>query len=101
MNGKFTVRVKVVCLKTGLLSPVTVIVEVPGAVEARAAMVSVVVQVGLQEGCEKLPVAPLGSPVTEKLTGCVEPVSSVAVMVVAPDAPPAITVTVEGFAASE
>ena len=88
-------RVKVVVLPRGL--PVTVIVEVPGAVEAAAVMVSVVEQVGLQEGGEKLGVAPLGSPDTAKLTGCVEPASSVAVMVVAPDAPPAVTVTLPEF----
>ena len=95
VRDAFTVRVKVVVLPRGL--PVTVIVKVPGVVEVTVVMVSVVVQVGLQEGCENVAVAPLGSPDAEKPTGCVEPASSVAVMVVAPDAPRA-TVTPPEFA---
>ena len=90
-------RVKVVVLPTGL--PVMVIGKVPAGVENEVAMVRVVEQVGLQEAIENP--APLGSPDTEKLTACVEPASSVAVMVVAPGAPPAVTVTLPGLAASE
>jgi hypothetical protein len=94
-----TVRVTVVVRPSGL--PVTVIVEEPAAVVAAAVMARVVEQVGLQEGCENAAVAPLGRPDTAKLTAWVEPVSSVAVIVVDPGAPPAVTATEVGLAASE
>jgi hypothetical protein len=94
-----TLRVKVVVLPSGL--PVTVIVEEPAAAVAAAVRVRVVEQVGLQEAAEKFAVTPPGSPVTAKLTDWVEPVSSVAVMVVEPGAPPAVSATEVGLAASE
>jgi hypothetical protein len=78
-----------------------VIVEEPAAVATAGVMVRVVAQVGLQEGCENAAVAPLGRPDTAKLTDWVEPVSSVAVMVVEPGAPPAVSATEVGLAASE
>ena len=99
MNGVgLTTRLKVVVRPRGL--PVTVIGNVPVGVAAAVVMVSVLLQVGLQEAAEKFATAPLGSPDTAKLTDWVAPVSSVAVMVVDPDAPPAVTTTVVGLAAS-
>jgi hypothetical protein len=83
------------------LAPVTVIVEVLAAVPAATVMVTVVLQVGLQEGTENAAVTPPGSADSDKVTACVAPASSVAVMVVDPGAPPAVTATVVGFAASE
>ena len=65
----------------------TVIAKVPVGVVATVVMVRVVEQVGLQEATEKLAEAPLGSPDAEKDTLCVAPAVSVAVMVLAPEAP--------------
>ena len=74
--------VSVVVLLNGL--PVTVIVELPTGVVAAVAMVSVLVHVGLQEGAEKLAVAPLGRPEALRLTAWVVPVRRVAVIVLVP-----------------
>ena len=65
----------------------TVIENVPVGVVAAVVMVRVVEHVGLHEPTEKLAEAPLGSPDAEKDTLCVAPDVSVAVIVVAPDAP--------------
>ena len=83
------------------LVPVTVIVDVLAGVPPATVIVTVVEQVGLQEGAENAAVTPAGSGDREKVTAWVVPVRSVAVMVVDPGAPPAVIVTVGGFAASE
>src|SRR5262245_54026063 len=98
--GGETTRLKDVVRPRGL--PVTVIAKVPAGVAAEVVMVSVVEQVGLQEVGVNAIVVPLGSPepvkLTEavKLTGCVKPACSVAVVVLAPDAP-AVTITPPEF----
>ena len=99
-------RVKVVVLVTGVtpgavVLPVTVMVVVPVVAPAAAVSVTVVLQVGLQDGTENVPVTPAGSADSEKVTGCVVPLRRVAVMVVDPDAPAAVTVTVVGLVANE
>ena len=76
---------KVVVLLKGV--PVTVIREVPIGVEALVAIVSVLVQVGLQAVGLKVAVAPLGSPEAASETDCVVPETSVAVRVVVPEPP--------------
>src|SRR5512132_2280829 len=95
MSVKVVVRLGVLALV-----PVTVIVDVPGAAPAAAVIVTVVEQVGLQVAAENVAVTPAGSADSEKATGCVVPLRSVAVMVVVPEAPPAVTVTVVGLTAS-
>ena len=72
--------------------PVTVMGKLPVGVAAAVVMVTIVEHVGLQEATEKVAEAPLGSPDTAKLTACVAPARSVAVMVDVPEAP-AVTVT--------
>ena len=67
--------------------PVSVMVELPTGVELVVVIVSVLVQVGLQLGLEKLAVAPVGRPLAVRLTACVGPDTRVAVMVLLPDAP--------------
>jgi hypothetical protein len=102
LNAASTVRVKVVVLLAVFaLVPVTVIVEVLAVAPAEAVIVTVVEHVGLQEGDENDDVTPAGSAESEKATACVVPARSVAVTVVDPDAPPAVTVTLVGLAASE
>jgi hypothetical protein len=100
LNAAFTVRVKDVVLTRGATTTavvlVAVIVKAPVGVEADVVRVSTVEHVGLQEATEKFAVTPLGSPDTEKNTGCVWPLVSVAVIVVAPE-PPAVTVTPPEF----
>lgn len=82
--------------------PVTVMVETLAAAPAAAMIVTVVLQVGLQEGRLNVAVTPAGSAERENATGWVIwPDVSVAVMVVAADAPPAVTATVSGLAANE
>ena len=81
--------------------PVTVTLVVLAAAPVAAVIVSVVLQVGLQDGAENAAVTPAGSAERENATGCVWPDTSVAVMVVEAGAPPAVTVTVSGLAASE
>src|SRR5437667_4812507 len=83
------------------LVPVTVIVEVLGLAPAPAVRVTVVVQVGLHEAAEKVAVTPAGSGERENVTACVVPATSMAVTVVDPGAPPAVTLTTVGLAASE
>jgi hypothetical protein len=102
LNCAFTTSVKAVVLLAVLgLVPVTVIVEVLAVAAADAVRVTVVEQVGLQDGVENVAVTPAGSGDREKVTACVALVSSVAVTVVVPDAPPAVTVTLVGLTASE
>ena len=102
MSAAFTVRMNVVVRLAVLgLVPVTVIVEMLVVVPGAALMVSVVLQVGLQEATENAAVTPAGSADSENVTAWVVPASSVAVMVVEPGAPPAVTFTVSGLAANE
>ena len=101
-----TVSVKVVVrMRDGMpavvVRPVTVIAETLAAAPAAAAIVTVVLQVGLHEGAENVAVTPAGSGERENATDCVWPDRSVALMVVEADAPPAVTVTVSGLAANE
>ena len=56
-------------------------------VEALVAMVRVLAQLGVQVVGLKLAVAPVGSPEAAKVTACAVPDTSVAVRVVAPEAP--------------
>jgi len=67
--------------------PVTVIGKVPVGVVPIVAIVSMLMQVGLQEARENVAVAPAGSPEAAKLTACVAPDVSVAVIVFEPDEP--------------
>jgi hypothetical protein len=85
-----TTRLKDVVLLRGL--PVTVMENVPAGVDAAVVIVKVVEQVAVQEAGENAGMAPLGSPDRLKLTSSGSPPCSVAVMVVAPEAP-AVTVT--------
>ena len=64
--------------------------KVPVGVDPLVAIVNVLEQVGLHEPGENDAVAPAGSPEAAKLTGCVGPEASVAVIVFDPDAPWAI-----------
>ena len=102
MKAAFTERVKV-AVRLGVLGlvPVTVIEEVLAVAPAAAVMVTVVLQVGLHAGAENVAVTPAGSGEREKVTAWVVPARSAAVTVVEPDAPPAVTVTLAGFAANE
>ena len=79
-------------------APVTVIVYIPGGVEYKVMIVSTGDMVGfgvtVQVGAPPQPtpplnpgVAPLGSPLTESVTGCVDPVTSVTVIVLEPELP--------------
>ena len=81
--------------------PVTVIVEVLATVPGATVSVSVVEQVGLHEPDENPAVTPAGSAESEKVTACVTPACSAAVMIVDPGAPQAVTLTAVGFAVSE
>ena len=67
--------------------PVIVIVELPTGVLVLVLMVSVLVQVGLQLGLEKLAVAPAGRPLALRLTAWVVPAPKVAVRVEVPALP--------------
>ena len=75
----------VVVLLKGL--PVTVMRKVPVGVEALVAIVSVLVQVGVQAVGLKAAVAPVGSPEAARETACAVPETRVRVRVVAPTAP--------------
>ena len=66
--GKLTVRLNVVVLVTPPPVAVTVMVELPAAVELLVLMVSVEEQLGLQLVEDNEAVAPEGSPDTEKET---------------------------------
>jgi len=66
--GKLTVKPNVVVLVTPPPAAVMVMLELPAGVEPLVFMVNVEEQVGLQEADEKDPVAPEGSPDTEKET---------------------------------
>src|SRR2546425_953970 len=102
VRSTFTVSANVV-VRFGVLGlvPVTVIVEVLAAAAGAAVMVTVVLQVGVQEAAENVAVTPAGSGDSEKVTAWVVPARSVAVMVVDPGAPPAVTATLVGLAANE
>jgi len=81
----FTTKLNMVVLPKG--DPVTVIGTVPVGVAPVVAIVSVLEQSGLQEPGENIAVAPGGSPEASKLTGCVAPETSVAVIMFEPDEP--------------
>jgi len=86
LNGAFTTKLNVVVLFSGV--PVTVIGKVPVGVAPVVAIVSMLVQVGLQEPGENVAVAPAGrTEVTARLTACVAPETKVAVIVFEPDEP--------------
>jgi len=92
LKGAFTTKLNIVVLvgPVGGDVPVTVIRKVPVGVAPVVAIVNIFEQVGLQEAGrgEKEAVAPAGSPeVTARLTACVAPETSVAVIVFEPDAP--------------
>ena len=76
-----TVSAKVAVFTRLPAVPVTVTVEVAAGVVAAVVMVRVEVQVGLQLVLLKEAVAPVGSPLAVKLTACVVPDASVAVIV--------------------
>ena len=81
----FTTKSNMVVLPKG--DPVTVIGKVPVGVAPVVAIVSMLEQVGLQEPRENVGVAPAGSPEAAKLTACVAPETSVAVIVFEPEEP--------------
>ena len=72
-DGFVTVKLKVVVLDTSPPVPMTVIVWVPAGMVAGILIVSVVEELGEQEGGENEAVAPIGKPETEKETGLVIP----------------------------
>src|SRR5262245_29524081 len=78
----FTTRCNVVIPARGV--PVTVIGNEPGGVKAPVAMVSVLVQVGVQAVGTKVAVAPVGRPEATQVTACEIPATRVAVMVAVP-----------------
>jgi hypothetical protein len=67
--GKPTARLNVVVFVTPPPAAVTVMVALPAGIELLVLMVNVDAHAGLQEAVEKDPVAPEGSPETEKETG--------------------------------
>ena len=66
--GRLTVKLNVVVLVTPPPDAVTVMVELPAAVELLALMISVEEQLGLQLVEENEAVAPVGKPEAEKVT---------------------------------
>jgi hypothetical protein len=66
--GRFTAKLNVVVLVTPPPDAVTVMVELPAAVELLALMVSVEEQVGLQLVEENEAVPPVGKPEAENVT---------------------------------
>jgi len=86
--GKLTVKLNVVALVTPPPDAVTVMVEVPPAVEPVVLMVSVEEQLELQLFGEKEAVAPEGNPEAENVSGCVLPETNVALIALVTDAPP-------------
>jgi hypothetical protein len=83
-GGALTVSTKVVVLSASpVLAPLTVIVEGPRGVDEPMSIMMVVVKVGLPVKVAVPPVnvavAPVGSPVTDKVTGWLVPLTSVAV----------------------
>ena len=68
IGGRLTVKLNVVILVTPPPVEVTVIVELPAAVELFVMMVSVEEQAGLQLVEEKEAVAPVGKPEAENVT---------------------------------
>ena len=66
--GRLTVKLNVVVFITPPPDAVTVILELPAAVELLVLIVSVEEQLGLQLGEENEAVAPVGKPEAEKLT---------------------------------
>ena len=85
--GKLTAKLNVVVLETPPPDAVTVIVELPAGVEPLVLRVSVEEQLGLQLLGEKDPVAPVGSPEAENVTGCVLPETNVALITLVTDEP--------------
>jgi hypothetical protein len=66
--GRLTVKLNVVVLVTPPPDAVTVMVELPAAVELLALIVTVEEQVGLQLAEENEAVAPVGKPEAENVT---------------------------------
>jgi hypothetical protein len=88
-GGVITVSTKVVFLSTTpVLTPVRVIVEVPGVVDEATLIVMVVVNVGVPADVAvppvKVAVAPVGNPLIERVTVWVTPLTKVAVTSLAP-----------------
>ncbi len=91
-------------LLRGLPVTVKAPANVPGVAAVVAARVRVTVQValGVQDGgWDSVAVTPGREPATVKFTDVGVPAVSVAVMVDGTPAPPAVTVTLSGFGASE
>jgi hypothetical protein len=86
-NGRVTVRLNVVVLVTPPPEPVTVTAVVPAGVAALVVSVSVVEQVGVHWGVEKVVVVPAGRPATENDTSCGAPSSKLVVRVFETTAP--------------
>jgi hypothetical protein len=82
-----TLSVKAVVLVTAPPVDVTVIGKLPAGVDPLVFTVNTVEQVGPQEAVEKDPVAPEGSPETEKATDWLVPEVKVGVIVFEPDEP--------------
>ena len=76
-TGTVTVSVTVVVRVTPPPVPTIVKVYVPGAIRAELAIVSVEVNVGLPVLGLKEYWAPVGSPLTVSVTGCVTPLTDV------------------------
>jgi hypothetical protein len=79
--GELTVKPNAVVFVIPPPVAVTVIVELPVGVEALVATVNVEEQLGLQLAEENEAVVPGGSPAAEKVTGCVLPAISAALIV--------------------
>jgi hypothetical protein len=85
--GELTVKTNDVAFVSDPAADVTVTVKLPVAVEESVEMLSVVEQVGVQEVCVNVPVAPEGKPVMANPAVCVVPERSVAVTVFEVDCP--------------
>lgn len=84
----FTVKVNDVDLVRPPPVPTTAIVEEPVGVDEEVVMVRVLLNVGLPFAGLKPHEAPVGSPLEQdRETDCVDPLTSVVVMVFWPDAP--------------
>jgi hypothetical protein len=78
--GRLTVKLNVVVLVTPPPDAVTVMVELPAAVELLALIVTVEEQVGLQLAEENEAVAPVGKPEAENVTAWAFPETKVVLM---------------------
>lgn len=86
-GGELTVRLNVVVFVSPPPAAVTVMVELPAAVEPLVLIVSVEEQVGLQLFEDNEAVVPRGRPAVEKDTACVVPDARVALIVLVTDEP--------------